>query len=48
MLDEHGELDSFDRAIDLHVSRLRNKLEPEPKQPKHLLTVRGVGYRFEW
>lgn len=48
MLDEHGELDSFDRAIDLHVSRLRNKLEPEPKQPRHLLTVRGVGYRFEW
>jgi DNA-binding response OmpR family regulator len=48
LLDEHGELDSFDRAIDLHVSRLRNKLEPNPKQPRHLVTVRGVGYRFEW
>jgi two-component system response regulator RegX3 len=48
MLDAHGELDSFDRAIDLHISRLRNKLEPEPKRPRHLLTVRGVGYRFEW
>lgn len=41
-------IDLFDRAIDQHVSRLRAKVELDPKQPKHLLTVRGVGYRFVW
>ena len=48
LLDEAGAVDSFDRAIDIHISRLRAKLEPDPKQPKHLQTVRGVGYRFAW
>ncbi len=48
LLDEAGAVESFDRAIDIHVSRLRAKLEEDPKQPRHLLTVRGVGYRFEW
>jgi len=48
LLDEAGESDSFDRAIDIHVSRLRGKLEPDPKQPRHLLTVRGLGYRWAW
>lgn len=48
LLDDAGAVDSFDRAIDIHVSRLRAKLEEDPKQPRHLMTVRGVGYRFEW
>lgn len=30
-----------------HVRRLRSKIEPDPSQPRHLVTVRGVGYRFE-
>lgn len=46
-LDETGTSDSFDRAIDLHISRLRQKLEVDPRQPKHLVTVWGIGYRFE-
>ena len=46
-LDEAGACDSFDRAIDLHISRLRHKLEADPKRPRHLLTVWGVGYRFQ-
>ncbi|MBC7543989.1 MAG: response regulator transcription factor [Candidatus Sericytochromatia bacterium] len=46
-LDEAGASDSFDRAIDLHISRLRHKLEPDPRHPRHLLTVWGVGYRFQ-
>jgi two-component system phosphate regulon response regulator OmpR len=46
-LDETGASDSFDRAIDLHISRLRQKIELDPKQPQHLLTVWGIGYRFE-
>lgn len=35
------------RTIDNFVGRLRAKLEPDPENPRHFLTVRGVGYRFE-
>ena len=35
------------RTVDQHVARLRNKLEPDPAQPKHLITVRKAGYRFQ-
>jgi two-component system response regulator RegX3 len=35
------------KTLDVHVKRLRAKVEPEPKTPKHLLTVRGLGYKFE-
>jgi len=34
------------KAIDVHMANLRQKLEPEPHRPRHLLTVRGFGYRF--
>ena len=34
------------RTIDVHVRHLREKLEPDPREPKFILTVRGVGYRF--
>lgn len=36
--------DAFDRSIDVHISRLRQKLEPDPRHPSLLKTVRGVGY----
>lgn len=35
------------RTIDNFVGRLRSKIEPDPDNPRHFLTVRGVGYRFE-
>ncbi|MFH1486875.1 MAG: response regulator transcription factor [Chloroflexota bacterium] len=35
------------RTVDVHISWLRRKIEPSPMRPKHLLTVRGVGYKFE-
>jgi DNA-binding response OmpR family regulator len=35
------------RTIDNFIARLRAKLEPDPDRPRHFLTVRGVGYRFE-
>ncbi|MFC1712663.1 response regulator transcription factor [Candidatus Poribacteria bacterium] len=35
------------RAIDTHVARLRQKLEDDPAQPKHILTVYGAGYKFQ-
>jgi DNA-binding response OmpR family regulator len=33
------------RLLDVHIRRLRRKIEPDPSQPTHVLTVRGVGYR---
>ena len=38
--------DSFDRSIDVLVSRLRQKLDDDPKQPRYVRTVRGAGYAF--
>jgi two-component system response regulator RegX3 len=35
------------RTLDTHIKRLRRKIEPDPANPRHLLTVRGVGFRFE-
>ena len=35
------------RTVDIHVSELRKKLEKNPAEPKHILTVRKTGYRFE-
>ena len=38
--------DTDTRAIDHFIVRLRRSIEKEPSRPKHLLTVRGVGYKF--
>ncbi|WP_437725653.1 response regulator transcription factor [Sorangium sp. So ce861] len=35
-----------DRTVDNFINRLRAKLEPDPRSPRHLVTVRGAGYRF--
>lgn len=40
------DLEAFDRSIDVHISRIRSLIEDDPKQPRHLLTLRGVGYLF--
>ena len=40
------ELEAFDRSIDVHVGRIRNAIEEDSKNPKRILTVRGVGYVF--
>ena len=39
-------LEAFDRSIDVHISRIRALIEDDPKNPKRVLTVRGVGYLF--
>ena len=39
-------LDAFDRSIDVHVSRIRAVIEDDAKNPRRVLTVRGVGYVF--
>ena len=38
------ELEAFDRSIDVHVSRIRAAIEDDPKKPRRIVTVRGVGY----
>ena len=38
----------FDRTIDAHVKNLRRKIEPDPARPRHVVTVRGVGYKFDY
>ncbi len=43
-LAQQGNLDSNPRAIDVQVTRLRRKIEPDPKTPIYLQTVRGMGY----
>lgn len=34
------------RTVDVHIQRLRSKIEPDPTQPRYLLTVYGIGYKF--
>jgi DNA-binding response OmpR family regulator len=36
-----------DRVVDTHIVKLRRKLEPDPAEPRHIVSVRGLGYRFE-
>jgi DNA-binding response OmpR family regulator len=43
----HGvAIESYERAIDAHVKNLRRKIEPTPGDPRYVVTVHGVGYRF--
>jgi two-component system alkaline phosphatase synthesis response regulator PhoP len=39
--------DMYTRTVDVHVASLRQKLEDDPKQPKFILTVQGLGYKFK-
>ncbi len=39
--------DMFTRTVDVHIAGLRQKLEDDPKQPKYILTVQGLGYKFK-
>jgi DNA-binding response OmpR family regulator len=41
-----GELEAFDRSLDVHVSRIRAAIEDDPKHPRRIITVRGAGYVF--
>ena len=43
----HGEaFEAYERAIDAHVKNIRRKIEPDPREPRYILTVFGVGYRL--
>ncbi|MDX1404785.1 MAG: response regulator transcription factor [Woeseiaceae bacterium] len=41
---KHLEIET--RTVDIHIAKLRRKIEPQPKTPRHLVTVRGAGYRL--
>jgi len=41
-----GNLEAFDRSIDVHISRIRAEIEVDPKHPRRVITVRGAGYVF--
>lgn len=40
------DFDGFDRTVDTHIKNLRQKIEDDPKDPRYLLTIHGIGYRF--
>jgi two-component system response regulator RegX3 len=39
-------LDLETRTVDIHIAKLRRKIETDPAQPQHLVTIRGAGYRL--
>jgi two-component system phosphate regulon response regulator OmpR len=40
------QIEAFDRSIDVHVSRIRAAIEDDPRKPRRVITVRGMGYLF--
>jgi DNA-binding response OmpR family regulator len=42
-----GDTAVTDRVVDTHIVKLRRRLEPDPAVPRHIVSVRGIGYRFE-
>jgi DNA-binding response OmpR family regulator len=41
-----GEFFGEPRSADVHIQHIRQKIEPDPKNPRYIQTVRGMGYRF--
>jgi len=42
----NGDFEGYDRIIDTHIKNLRQKIEQDAKNPKYIITVYGIGYRF--
>ena len=42
-----GDVFVTDRVVDTHIVKLRRKIEPDSAEPRHIVSVRGIGYRFE-
>ncbi|MGI8872211.1 MAG: winged helix-turn-helix domain-containing protein, partial [Candidatus Limnocylindria bacterium] len=43
---DYDALEQDERTINVHISHIRDKIEPDPAQPRYIRTVRGVGYAF--
>jgi two-component system OmpR family response regulator len=41
-----GYYEGYERSIDTHISNLRKKIEPDPAQPRFIVTAHGLGYKF--
>jgi DNA-binding response OmpR family regulator len=41
-----GAYEGYERTVDAHIKNLRQKIEPDPKKPRYILTIYGVGYKF--
>jgi DNA-binding response OmpR family regulator len=39
--------EGYERTVDAHIKNLRGKVEPDPRNPRYILTVYGVGYKFQ-
>ena len=46
LLRDYEALDQDEKTINVHVSHLREKLEDDPSDPRHIVTIRSVGYKF--
>ena len=47
MENSHGfAFDGYERTIDAHIRNLRRKIEPDPKSPRYILTIYGIGYKM--
>ena len=42
-----GAYEGYERTVDVHIKNLRRKIEPDPKNPRYIVTVFGVGYKFD-
>jgi DNA-binding response OmpR family regulator len=41
------DFEGFERTIDVHIKNLRKKMEPDPRNPRYIKTIFGVGYKFD-
>lgn len=39
--------DSIDRTVDVIIGRIRKKIQDDPKNPKYIISIRGIGYKFD-
>lgn len=46
-LSQESAYEGYERTVDVHIRNLRNKIEPDPKQPRYIVTVFGIGYTLQ-
>jgi two-component system, OmpR family, alkaline phosphatase synthesis response regulator PhoP len=46
-LSQESAYEGYERTVDVHIRNLRNKIEPDPKRPRYIVTVFGIGYKLQ-